>query len=51
MYLVFRSGEGGEPENLLFKDPHILITILLFVATSVLALKGFHLRIVQGDVN
>lgn len=51
VYLVFRSGEGGEPENLLFKDPHILITILLFVATSVLALKGFHLRIIQGDVH
>lgn len=51
VYLVFRAGEGGEPENLLFKDPHILITILLFVAVSVLALKGFHLRIIEGDVH
>ena len=51
VYLVFRSGEGGEPENLLFKDPHILVTIVLFVITSVLALKGFHLRVIQGDVN
>lgn len=51
VYLVFRAGEGGEPENLLFKDPHILITIVLFVVTSVLALKGFHLRIIEGDVH
>lgn len=35
---VFKDDEGGEPADLLFKDPHILIAVLLFVATAVYAM-------------
>ncbi|HZH99134.1 MAG TPA: decaprenyl-phosphate phosphoribosyltransferase [Fimbriimonadaceae bacterium] len=38
-FLIF-AGEGGEPENLLFRDPHMIFTILLFVASAILALSG-----------
>lgn len=48
VYLVFKQGEGGEPENLLFRDPHILFTILGFVLFAVLAVSGtIHVRILN----
>jgi 4-hydroxybenzoate polyprenyltransferase len=39
VYVVFGQDEGGEPENLLLRDPHIIASVLLFVATAVLALS------------
>jgi 4-hydroxybenzoate polyprenyltransferase len=50
VYVALRNNEGGEPENLLFRDPHILVTILLFVITAVLAMKGLlHLGMIEGE--
>jgi len=46
--IVFSQDEGGEPETLLYKDPHILMSVLLFVLTSVLALSGFQIPLVTG---
>jgi len=46
--IVFSQDEGGEPETLLYKDPHILMSVLLFVLTSVLALSGFKIPLVTG---
>ena len=46
--LVFSLDEGGEPENLLYKDPHILLAILLFLATAVMAVMGMKLPLVAG---
>ncbi len=47
VYLVFKQDEGGEPENLLFKDAHILFTIVGFVVFAILAVKGFHVRMLD----
>lgn len=40
VYLVVVKGEGGEPETLFVRDPHILICFLLFVASAYLAMSG-----------
>jgi len=47
VYLVFKQGEGGEPENLLFRDGHILFTIIGFTVFAVLAVKGFVVHMVD----
>lgn len=38
--LVFSKDEGGEPADVLFKDPHILGSVLLFLACAVFAVTG-----------
>ncbi|MBN9503861.1 MAG: hypothetical protein BGO01_07125 [Armatimonadetes bacterium 55-13] len=46
--IVFSKNEGGEPETLLYKDPHILMSVILFILTSILALSGFRIPLVTG---
>ncbi|MDR3602429.1 MAG: decaprenyl-phosphate phosphoribosyltransferase [Desulfosporosinus sp.] len=41
LYLIHVEGKGGEPDKLLFKDKHILITVVLFVISVVLILAIF----------
>lgn len=48
VYLTFALDEGGEPENLVFGDPHMLVAIVLFVATAFFALTGVSLPFI-GD--
>ncbi len=43
LFLTFTENEGGEPENLLFSDPHILVTILLFCVAALTAISGIPL--------
>lgn len=38
---------GGEPENLLFGDPHIRITVILFVLNVALAMGGMTVPVVD----
>lgn len=38
--IVFSYDEGGEPETLLYKDKHILLSVVLFILTSILAISG-----------
>jgi 4-hydroxybenzoate polyprenyltransferase len=45
--IVFGKDEGGEPETLLFKDKHIIFSIVMFVATAVLALSGFKVPLLE----
>lgn len=46
---VFKDDEGGEPADLLFKDPHILIAVVLFVAAAVFAMTtGTHVPIIEN---
>jgi 4-hydroxybenzoate polyprenyltransferase len=48
LYLVFKTGEGDQPERMLFKDKHILVTIIGFVVVAALAVRGIlHLSIVN----
>jgi prolipoprotein diacylglyceryltransferase len=45
--IVFGKDEGGEPETLLFKDKHMIFSIVMFVATAVLALSGFRVPLLE----
>lgn len=47
VFLVFSREEGGEPENLLFRDAHLLFSIVGFLAAALLAMSGFHLPLVE----
>ena len=41
LYLVYRKGEGGNPEDLLFSDRPFFLCILLWGITSILILYFF----------
>jgi len=45
--IVFMADEGGEPADLLFKDTHLVTSLVLFVATAILAMSGFQLPIIE----
>lgn len=38
--LIFVQDEGGEPENLLFRDPHLIASVVLFVVIAMVAVSG-----------
>ncbi len=38
LYLVFGQERGEDPENVVFADPHMALTLLLFVASAVFAM-------------
>jgi 4-hydroxybenzoate polyprenyltransferase len=40
LWLIFGKNEGGEPEMLLLKDPHIILSVVGFVAAAVVAMSG-----------
>ncbi|MFY9235323.1 MAG: decaprenyl-phosphate phosphoribosyltransferase [Fimbriimonadaceae bacterium] len=44
IYVVFATDEGGEPESLLFRDPHIVASIVLFVVSIILAMSGLKME-------
>ena len=45
--LIFTIDEGGEPADVLFKDRHMIASVLLFVAAAVLAMSGFRLPFIE----
>lgn len=45
--IVFGQDEGGEPETLLFKDPHMIFSIVMFVVAAVLAMSGVKLPLLE----
>lgn len=45
--IVFTMDEGGEPADILFHDPQIIASIVLFAVSAVLALKGMRLPILE----
>ena len=45
--LVFTMDEGGEPEDVLFRDPHLIASILLFAAAAFAAVSGMHLPLIE----
>ena len=45
--IVFVKDEGGEPENILFKDRHIAISILLFILAAVIAVSGVEFPLIE----
>ncbi len=38
--LIFGKDEGGEPDSLVFRDPHMVICFVLYLITAMLALTG-----------
>jgi 4-hydroxybenzoate polyprenyltransferase len=48
VYLLLAQDEGGEPENLLFKDRHLVLSVTLFLVTAVLAMSGFRLPFIEA---
>ena len=40
LLLVFAEDEGGEPADLLFSDPHLVFSVLGFLAAAALAVSG-----------
>lgn len=46
--LVFSKDEGGEPESLLFSDPHILLSVVAFVAAAAFAISGVRIPFLEG---
>lgn len=46
--IVFTVDEGGEPADILFKDPHIIASVVLFVASAVLALSGLRIPVLES---
>jgi len=40
VFLAFGADEGGDPENLLFRDPQILVTLLVFIGLALYATSG-----------
>lgn len=45
--LVFNQDEGGEPADLLFKDAHLLGSVLIFLASAILAVGGWHIPFLE----
>jgi 4-hydroxybenzoate polyprenyltransferase len=48
VYLVFASDEGGEPESLFLRDPHLIGSVALFIATSVVAMSGLRMPLLES---
>lgn len=46
--IVFSFDEGGEPETLLYKDKHILLSVIMFILTSILAISGFTVPLITS---
>ena len=47
VFLVFAVDEGGEPADVLFKDPHIIFSVVGFFVSAVIALYGVRIPILE----
>jgi 4-hydroxybenzoate polyprenyltransferase len=47
VFLIFTRDEGGEPADVLFGDPHILGSVVLFLITAVIAVSGVHIPLLE----
>lgn len=45
--IVFGHDEGGEPADLLFRDPQLLASVVLFMASAVLAVSGLRIPLLE----
>jgi len=48
LWLVFAQNEGEEPETLLFKDLHLLASVVLFIFAAAAAVSGWQLSVIGG---
>lgn len=47
LYVCFSKDDGAEPEVLLFRDPHIVFAIVMFLAAAIAALMGVQLPFLE----
>lgn len=47
LYLIFARNEGGEPESILLKDPHIWGSVIGFVVVAALAMRGLEVTWIE----
>lgn len=47
LLVLFRSNEGAEPENLLFRDKHILASVVLFIITAVIVMQKIPIPLLE----
>lgn len=45
--IVFSLDEGGEPADLLFKDKHIIASVVTFILSAMLAMSGLRVPIIE----
>lgn len=45
--LVFTQDEGGEPADVLFKDKHIIASVVLFIVAAAVAVSGFRIPLLE----
>lgn len=48
LLLVFTKQEGGEPADILLKDRHVLVSVILFVAVALLAVSGVQIPLLDS---
>ena len=46
--LIFTLDEGGEPADVLFRDRHLVFSILAFLAAAILAMSGLRLPFLES---
>ena len=46
--IVFSKDEGAEPETLLYRDRHLLLSVVLFVVSAVLAINGLEVPFITS---
>jgi hypothetical protein len=45
---VFKDDEGGEPADILYRDPHILVCVILFIIVAILTVTtSTHVPIIE----
>lgn len=49
LFLVFGRQDGGEPENVVFGDSHMIVTLLIFLAVALLAMSGLRVPFIDGS--
>lgn len=45
--LVFTGDEGGEPADVLFKDKHIIASVVLFIVAAIAAVSGLPIHLLE----
>lgn len=50
VFLAFSQDEGGEPETLLFTDPHMIVVLVLFTASAIAAMSGLQIPFIEVGV-
>jgi 4-hydroxybenzoate polyprenyltransferase len=48
LFLILSRTEGGEPESMLLGDPHMLLSVALFVIAAAAAVGGLRLPLLEG---